>query len=227
MKEDNEDNGGDKKFPIWLLGDSNPPQWEDKLDYPFDHRHPVVHNVWTSVIDVIQDRVFRFRDTEHYRIDTSRIYIRNAIQNSEDKKGIEYHIEWDNRINYEITKLSKLLITYDPKIIISFGSFSFEFIRRVVFPDIKPQPYRDWDTRKLGIEFRNSINSFDLIKKNIFPLLHRSISGGHYLKSHENFCVPEEGKIFNEEKPNYFNYVGHAIAAKVLEFRNDLDIWIK
>jgi hypothetical protein len=190
MKEDNEYNGGDKNFPIWLLGDSNPAQWEDKLDYPFDPRHPVVHNIWTPVIDVIQDRTF----AEKLRIDTSRIYIRNAIQNSEYKKGIEFDTNWNNSINNEVRRLIDLTTEFKNtlKIVISFGSFSFEFARRGLFPSIiDPKPFRHWNTKNLGIEFNKSIHIFDLGKVNLIPLLHRSISGGHYLKSHKNFCNPD------------------------------------
>ena len=50
---------GSKSFPIWLLGDSNPEQWQNKLDEPLDSRHPIRHNIWTSVLNVIQDRIFR------------------------------------------------------------------------------------------------------------------------------------------------------------------------
>lgn len=225
MNEDNEGYGGDKNCPIWLLGDSNPTQWQDELDYPFDLRHPVVHNVWTSVVDVIQNRAF----AERSRIDTSRIYIRNAIQNSKDKKGIEFDTEWNNNINDEILKLSNLIIDVrdTPKIVISFGSFSFEFAKRVLSPSLEPKFYRYWNTKKLGIEFTKSIETFNLGKINLIPLLHRSISGGHFLKGHENFCIPEGRLIFSKDKPNYFDYVGNAIAARLLEFRSELDIWIK
>jgi hypothetical protein len=46
---------GNKNFPIWLLGDSNPERWQGELKTPFDPRHPVRHNIWTSILDVIQD----------------------------------------------------------------------------------------------------------------------------------------------------------------------------
>ncbi len=45
---------GDKKSPIWLLGDSNHEGWEYYLETPFDRRHPAIHNIWTPVIDIIQ-----------------------------------------------------------------------------------------------------------------------------------------------------------------------------
>ena len=67
---------GDKNFPIWLLGDSEPENWKDVLTSPFDSRHPIRHNIWTSILDKIQDNIFR---TNFNRINVERIYIRNAV----------------------------------------------------------------------------------------------------------------------------------------------------
>jgi integrase len=50
---------GDPEFPVWLIGDSPPEKWMDKLDYPLDMKHPARHNIWTSVADQMQDRLFR------------------------------------------------------------------------------------------------------------------------------------------------------------------------
>ena len=49
---------GNPRFPIWLLADSEPDGWRDRLDDPLDKRHPIRHNIWTSVLDVIQADVF-------------------------------------------------------------------------------------------------------------------------------------------------------------------------
>ena len=45
---------GDPEFPIWLIGDSPPENWVDKLDFPLDAKHPARHNVWTSILDSLQ-----------------------------------------------------------------------------------------------------------------------------------------------------------------------------
>lgn len=50
---------GYKTFPIWLIGDSEPKKWKDKLNEPLDYRHPVRHNIWTSIIDIVQDLLYR------------------------------------------------------------------------------------------------------------------------------------------------------------------------
>src|SRR5206468_1595661 len=52
---------GEQSFPMWLIGDSNPDEWENDLETPFDPRHSARHNIWTAVIDVVQDRLFRSR----------------------------------------------------------------------------------------------------------------------------------------------------------------------
>jgi len=71
---------GTRKSEIWLLGDSNPKDWEKYLDTPFDRRHPTIHNIWTPVIDVIQDNVFR---AIKKRVNMENIFTRNAIGNSD------------------------------------------------------------------------------------------------------------------------------------------------
>ena len=73
---------GDKSFPIWLLGDSNPKNWESKLNSPFDARHPARHNIWTPIVDEIQEHLFIQRRS---RLKTSTVYIRNAIENANNK----------------------------------------------------------------------------------------------------------------------------------------------
>jgi hypothetical protein len=50
---------GKISFPIWLLGDSELELWRQLLDKPFDARHPIRHNIWTSILGVIQGYVFK------------------------------------------------------------------------------------------------------------------------------------------------------------------------
>ncbi|MFC1981321.1 hypothetical protein ACFLVN_03660 [Chloroflexota bacterium] len=69
------DFAGDPKFPTWLIGDSPPEKWADRLDTPLDPRHPARHSIWTSVADSMQDKLYR---DGNRRLDTSEPYIRNA-----------------------------------------------------------------------------------------------------------------------------------------------------
>ncbi|MBN1936604.1 MAG: hypothetical protein JW934_18220, partial [Anaerolineae bacterium] len=101
---------GDKNFAIWLLGDSNPKQWQDILQVPLDPRHPIRHNIWTSVLEIIQDKVFRECGS---RVDTSSLYIRNAIENP-DYKPSGSSLVWGTEVGQEIEAFGQQLREYRP-----------------------------------------------------------------------------------------------------------------
>lgn len=204
---------GNPNYPIWLLGDSEPQNWSSKLKTPFDMRHPIRHNIWTSIIDLVQDRVFReLRE----RIDTSRLYIRNAIgERSAKPDGND--IQWRSEVCSQIDYLTRNISEYKPIIVFTFGAFSYEFGRRAT-GDTPNKAYGYWGTRRLGDEFRTRIGEFKMERPNLIPLLHRSISGGKFLESHEYFSGMVEG--------NYFEYVAEHIAKIIIERKNRFDIWI-
>ena len=206
-REDNRPNA-----PIWLLGDSEPLNWRNKLDTPFDPRHPIRHNIWTPIIDVIQDKVFR---EDKRRVDASKIYIRNAIGDPVNKPS-NAELIWNKHVQDEIADFSRLLRNYRPFMVFCFGAFAFEFARRA--SDIDGNKYGYWNTLKLGNEFAKRIKQCGDNDNNIIPLLHRSIAGGYFLKSHENFVG------FADE--NYFKYVGEKIAQVLLAEKDNLNIWI-
>jgi hypothetical protein len=229
---------GKDSLPIWLLGDSIPPQWAKDLNSPFDPRHPVIHNIWTPVINVIQDEVYRFRNLK-LRVDTKIIYITNAVQNRNDRPN-DYEVDW--KIEEEVKCFGNQINNENPNIILSFGSFAFEFARRALF-SLDPETeyryfnepkirFKNWNTKRLGEQFKARINDFegkiDSGKTIILPLLHRSISGGRFLRSHALFCDPKEIIASEEIKYlNYFTYVGEAIAEKLIEHRDKLKIWVE
>ncbi|MFZ4402034.1 MAG: hypothetical protein ACOYO1_18540 [Bacteroidales bacterium] len=192
---------GNPKFPIWLLGDSEPFKWKDLLEDPFDDRHPIVHNIWTSIIDKIQDRIYR---QNNFRINTKDIFIRNAVANSITKPKNNLQI-WTNNIDLqiELTDYQKMIELYHPKLIISFGSFAFEFGRRCL-KENPEYPFIYWGAKNLGKEF--FIRSKGENCPILLPLLHRSIAGGKFLESHKYFC---ETSDLNDS--NYFNYVARLI----------------
>lgn len=78
--------------------------------------------------------------------------------------------------------------------------------------------FQYWNIHKLGDEFRNSINSFNVDNINLIPLLHRIVAGGKFLQSHEYFC--------KYKGANYFDYVGKEIAKVIIKNKDNLDIWI-
>ncbi len=204
---------GNKFFPLWLLGDSNPERWQKRLTSPFDPRHPIRHNIWTSVLDVIQDKVYR---EKRLRVNTEEIYIRNAVADPNIKPPGTALI-WEERLGNEITILRSPINENRPRLILAFGAFSFEFCRRVL--DEQPNLYfNSWGAKQLGNEFRARITKFHPKNVNLLPLLHRSVAGGYFLSAHRDFC--------NEEGANYFVHVGENIAEQLLKYRNELSVWI-
>jgi hypothetical protein len=186
---------GDKNYPIWLL--VNP-------------KYPAVrHQIWTPVLAEIQDKVYREIQT---RIDTTNLYIRNAVIDS----GIVPNTLnwWGIEVGEEIEMFREIALEYKPKIIITFGAFPYEFLRRVF--KVKPEkgPVY-WGNAILGDEFGRSIQNFDINKINRIPLLHRVNASGKFI---------ENQNYYGE---SYFHYVGSKIAEKIIENKDDLKIWIE
>jgi hypothetical protein len=205
---------GDRNFPLWLIGDSNPVQWQSFLKTPLDPRHPIRHNIWTAILDVVQERVFR---QNRSRVNTSSLYIRNAVDNPA-KKPSQTSKEWKQVTETEIEDLQQLIEAHRPTMVLCFGAFAFEFARRALSePDRRQHGY--WSARRLGGEFRHRMQEFEPGKINVLPLLHRSISGGKFLESHKYFC--------GQPGVNYFEMVGGNIADKMIQYREQLRIWIE
>lgn len=184
---------GERTFPIWLL--INP-------------KHPVVlHYIWKLVLAEIQNRLFRELQT---RMDASKIYIRNAVS---DSRIVPNTVRWwDAELCAEIIQFREIIAENQPKMLISFGAFPFEFVRRVY--SIKPEKGpKYWCTSNLGDEFRKSIENFDINHTNRIPLLRR---------------VTERNKFMgnNADYEDYYQYVGTKIAETIIANKNCLNIWI-
>jgi hypothetical protein len=205
---------GDKGFPIWMLGDSNPRNWQDVLITPLDPRHPARHSIWTPILEIIQDRVYRKNKT---RVETSSIYIRNAIGDPQNKP-LRNIMPWGPHVQTEIETFGQLLKQHQPAILFTFGSFSFEFARRAQQATLL-LTINDWGTKALSQEFKNQLVAFNLSKTNVLPLLHTSISRGRFIESHNYFSEVKGG--------NYFEFAGVAIADKLIEYRDQLRIWVE
>ena len=205
---------GRKTYEIWLLGDSNPRNWVNDLSSPFDARHPIRHNIITPVFDSIQEILYQ---ENRLRLNTNEIFIRNAIENP-DLKPKPNIKNWSGEVVSEIRSYKNDIQKYKPKMIFTFGSFSFEFARRCI-NNTTPEKFGFWNTRKLGEQFHTRIANFNVNQVNIIPLLHRSISGGRFLQSHKLFC--------NDEKANYFKVAGDALAEIMLKHRESFKIWCK
>ena len=204
---------GNKGFPIWLLGDSNPEQWQNSLKTPLDPRHPIRHNIWTSVLDVIQDKVFR---ESRGRVDSSAVYIRNAVDDP-TKKPHAASVEWGEITQREVEAFKRLARTHKPILVLCFGAFSFEFARRAL-EELPQRGFGHWGAKRLGEEFRHRVGQFNPNITNALPLLHRSIAGGKFIKSHDYFC--------GQKDANYFEHVGQNIAGILLRHRDSLLVWV-
>lgn len=203
------DSTGDPGFPIWLIGDSPPEEWADMLDTPLDPRHPARHNIWTSVADVMQDRLYR---EARLRLDTSRLYIRNAMSQPIEKSSDE------ERTTIPIETLSRLFDSYNPNIVLTFGVSAF----MVALYASGEHPHKIFGTTKLlGEQFRSRVKNYRDDRVNVIPLLHVSISWGKFLESHRDF-VDGHGST----PPNYFDYAGTELADLLMARFSDRLVWV-
>lgn len=111
------DFAGNPEFPIWLIGDSPPEAWADKLDTPLDPRHSARHVIWTSIADSMQDRLYRLRKL---RLDTSRLYARNAVSQPFTE------LITDEQKRQELATLENLFDAYKPNVVLTFGFDAFK-----------------------------------------------------------------------------------------------------
>ena len=199
---------------IWLIGDSSPPTWRASLDEPLDSRHPARHNIWTPVLEGIQRQVFL---GDRRRVDDSQLYVRNAVHRQEDKPSGDA-MDWESKPLEEMDEFGRLLGTYRPTLLLTFGAFAFEFARRSLAREPR-RKFDCWTTEKLGAEFRRTVREFNPRELNVFPLLHVSIARGHFLTSHEHFTGKNKG--------NYFNFVAKEIGTLLLKYKDTLDVWVE
>ena len=201
---------GDPKFPIWLIGDSPPEAWADMLDTPLDPRHPARHNIWTPVLDIMQNWLY---GKTGLRLDTSQLYIRNSVSKLFKLPMTE------EQIRLPVVALKELLDKYTPEIVLTFGVSAF-MITLFASGENPQKVFRT--TKLLGEQFRCRVENYQDDKVNIIPLLHTSIARRHFLKAHEYF-VDGHGST----PPNYFNYVGKKLANLLVARLSNKPIWRK
>ena len=208
-----EPESGCRNSPIWLIGDSPPDRWKDSLSEPLDPRHPARHSIWTPIVDGIQERVFR---CGRLRVDGARIHIRNAVLDRSQKDKARGR-NW-GELNNETEELGRLLNGYRPRLVFTFGAFSFEFTKRSLKRG-EDRAYSYWSTERLGKEFVRAVDDYSTSGINLLPLLHASIARGKFLVSHQNFTRDPDG--------NYFDYVAEEVTGLLLRHKDDLpELWI-
>lgn len=192
---------------IWLIGDSNP-KCENELNYPLDEIHPARHNIWTPIYDVIQERLFE----QGARLDKKKLFIRNAVENAEDRCFAK---TWDkSRLVDELIIMSKLIKDQKPILILTFGSFAYEFVRRARFKDTESPNLKLNEIKRI---FDNNVKSFDSESINVLPLLH-AIVARKFNECHEAYKDEQP-----DNKLNYFDYTGHKIADILIEHKEKFE----
>jgi hypothetical protein len=205
---------GNRDFPLWLIGDANLTPGKTGPFTPVDARHRVWHMIWTPVLHVIEDRVYR---GSRLRMDTRGIHFRNILADLALKPEPAYK-EWSPATDSAVAGLRSLLVAHRPVILVSFGAFAFEAVRRAL-AEHEWHPHGWWSAKRLGDEFRKRIRDFEPGESNVLPLLHRRISGSAYMESYEHFIGEAGG--------DYFEVVGAALAETLLRYRRQLPIWIE
>jgi len=189
---------GDRSFPIWLLVNPN--------------NLSVCHDIWVPILDEIQDKIYR---KFHTRIDPENIFIKNAVSDI----GIVPKTSncWAAEVAKEIVMLRESVLVHQPKILITFGALTYEFVKRVLETRSEEGP-KYWSTTNIEDEFERSIASFDINQTNKIPipLLRRVIKSGKQVED-RNYSSWEESE-------NYLRYVGTKIADRIIENKDSLKI---
>ena len=184
---------GDRSCPIWLL--VNP-------KYPAD-----IYDIWAPIMYEIQDKVYR---KLHARIDKRNIFIMNAV--SDIGRVPNTSNCWTAEVAKEIVMLRESILEHQPKLLITFGTITNEFVRRVF--DSRPENGpKYWNTTKLGDEFERSITNFDITRTNWIPLIRRVTKSGKNIKDWD-------------DSENYYHDVATKIADRIIENKSSLKIWI-
>lgn len=209
---------GKPRIPLWLLGDSEPARWRAKLDEPLDKRHPIRHNIWTSVLDVIQRDVFTVLGR---RVDAEQLFIRNAVQDPATKPltPLKAGRSWRPEAEASVVEYRRLLGEHRPKLVISFGVFAFAFALRSLNEACGSWSEATSQSAILGCEFRKRVRDFDPTRTNVLPLLHRSIAGRSFLAGHDEFS--------GVKGANYFEGAGTAIAGLLVRHQAHFDCWVE
>jgi hypothetical protein len=204
-----EESNGNKDAPIWLIGDSAPKRWINDLSQPFDRRHPAVHNIWTPIIYEMQKNIYKEKST--IITDEENIFfIKNAVY-MDGQKPERYEKEWGKHeaLIEQLTNMTNDIRKYKPKMVITFGAFAFEFIRRCYASDATVAYYYGyWGAKNLGEEFKKRIDN----KCKVIPLLHTSISRGKWVSAHVKFTDSKDG--------NYYDFVAKMLYKRIIEVLN-------
>ena len=186
---------GDKSSPIWLIINPN---------YP-----TVRQEVWIPILEIIQDRVYR---KLHNRIGTEHIYIKSTVSDlGRVPSSNREEISEGNKI------LMESILRFQPKILITFGSLTYELINRLI-DQRSEKGYQYWGSADLELEFERSILNFDVDQINKIPLPRHLKKVGRNIEDHNYFV--------GENSEDYIQKAGTKIADRIIENKDYLNIWI-
>ena len=202
---------GKMTAPIWLIGDSAPKN-AGNVRWPLDVRHPAVHNIWTPIMHNIQKKIYLEKSKIITAKDDEIFFIKNAALTIEQKEGTGRKSWGTNTALMKRLESTKNDIEkHNPQLVISFGAFAFEFMRRCYIQDEKKwHNMNNWTTKKLGEAFNENIAKNDPL----IPLLHVSIYRYWHICS----------KVFTAdtttESPLYFEYVAERLYKRFIAVLN-------
>lgn len=203
---------GEPGNPIWLIGDSNPKD-EGNLAHPLDPRHPTRHNIWTPILDVIQEKVYPRRLLAFgYGQDAGALYIQNAVIKPDERNDAVL-------IEDRIKSLRERYMQHAPLLVLSFGAFAFEVCRAAIEQneatgEMVIRQARNRKVTDLAAEFNKRVN---VPECSLLPLLHQSVARS-FDHAHKKFSDQQHGS-------NYFLYAGQAIARRLLHQHSSASIW--
>lgn len=184
-----------KEFPIWLVGDSYPSRLVNVLKVPLDPKHPTRHTIWTPIWDAIQESVYP------KRVDGKHLFICNAAKKGEldEKPNKDFK---DVAVKDRIALFSSYLTKNRPPMVLCFGAWAYEFVRRANGCTPTKNPTIHWGVTELGRAFRKSCEQFHPKEITIFPLLHQTVAL-QWQHANKNFAP--------NSTDNYFRYTGNAL----------------
>lgn len=186
-----------RKFPIWLIGDSYPSSFISELNSPFDSRHPTRHTIWTPIWDAMQESVYP------RRIDGQHLFICNAAgKQIEGKPNKNFD---DDDVKKRISKFTNYLNQYKPVMVLCFGAWAYEFVRRADPRETVEYSHKHWKIPEIAKAFLNSYKNFQPNAISIFPLLHQIVAL-KWERANKEFVLDNSGN-------DYFRYTGEKLGS--------------
>ena len=164
-----------------------------------------MHNIWTPILYGIQKHIYQ-ATAKIITNEDEVFFIKNAARDIDQKPHSKSKV-WNNNtaIMERLESTKQDIVAHNPKLVITFGAFAFEFMRRCYITDETTFCKEDdWNVEALGKAFRKSIHENEILT----PLLHHSISMGNWFQCHERFTTSESA--------NYFDYAAENLYKKII-----------